>query len=138
MSDVQEPRDGEVAVALPPATDAGLIFIGRIDTPWRTREDAPKQGKLDGPVCEIELFEPWPRACKASRSFHMRRCCTGCISRGATSFCNRPSMTPAAAAPLRYARQSGPTRSVYRPLQSSASKAMLSGCAASIASTARR
>jgi hypothetical protein len=27
-------RAGEVAVRLPPANDAGLIFIGRINTPW--------------------------------------------------------------------------------------------------------
>jgi tRNA-Thr(GGU) m(6)t(6)A37 methyltransferase TsaA len=59
MTDVQELREGEVAVAFPDRADANLIFIGAIHTPWRTRADAPKQGKLDGPVCEIELFEPW-------------------------------------------------------------------------------
>jgi len=57
--DVQELRDGEVAVALPDRTDATLIFIGRIRTPWRTRSETPKQGKFDGPVCAIEIFEPW-------------------------------------------------------------------------------
>jgi tRNA-Thr(GGU) m(6)t(6)A37 methyltransferase TsaA len=59
MTDVQELRDGEVAVEFPQHVDAGLIFIGRIHTPWRTRGDAPKQGRVDGPVCEIEIFEPW-------------------------------------------------------------------------------
>lgn len=59
MTDVQDIRDGELAVELPPPTDAGLIFIGRIHTPWRTRSETPKQGKVDGPVCEIEIFEPW-------------------------------------------------------------------------------
>jgi tRNA (adenine37-N6)-methyltransferase len=59
MTYVQELREGEVAVEFPDHTDAGLIFIGTIHTPWRTRADAPKQGKLDGPVCEIEIFEPW-------------------------------------------------------------------------------
>ncbi|MBV8701485.1 MAG: tRNA (N6-threonylcarbamoyladenosine(37)-N6)-methyltransferase TrmO [Bradyrhizobium sp.] len=59
MTDVQELREGEVAVDFPASTDAGLIFIGVVHTPWRTRADAPKQGKLDGPVCEIEIFEPW-------------------------------------------------------------------------------
>jgi tRNA (adenine37-N6)-methyltransferase len=59
MADVQELREGEVAVKFPDRTDAKLIFIGVIHTPWRTRADAPKQGKLDGPVCEIEVFEPW-------------------------------------------------------------------------------
>jgi len=59
MADVQELREGEVSVAVPDRTDANLIFIGAIHTPWRTRADALKQGRLDGPVCEIELFEPW-------------------------------------------------------------------------------
>jgi tRNA-Thr(GGU) m(6)t(6)A37 methyltransferase TsaA len=31
-----------LAVALPPQFDAGLYFIGRIQTPWRRREDCPK------------------------------------------------------------------------------------------------
>jgi len=59
MTDVQELRDGEVAVEFPDRSDAGLIFIGRIRTPWRTRAETPKQGKFDGPVCAIEIFEPW-------------------------------------------------------------------------------
>ncbi len=59
MADVQELREGEVAVEFPDRTDARLVFIGTIHSPWRTRADAPKQGKLDGPICEIELFEPW-------------------------------------------------------------------------------
>ncbi len=46
---------------LPPATDAGLIFIGRIHTPWATRQAAPRQGRPDGPLCRIEIFEPWWR-----------------------------------------------------------------------------
>lgn len=54
-----EMRPGEQAVAPPPATDAGLVFIGRIRTPWTSRADAPRQGRADGPVCRIEVFEPW-------------------------------------------------------------------------------
>jgi tRNA-Thr(GGU) m(6)t(6)A37 methyltransferase TsaA len=57
--DMQELRDGEVVVALPDRIDATLVFIGRIDTPWRTLADAPKQGRFEGPVCAIEVFEPW-------------------------------------------------------------------------------
>jgi tRNA-Thr(GGU) m(6)t(6)A37 methyltransferase TsaA len=57
-----EIRAAEVAVELPPATDAGLIFIGRIRTPWQNRLVCPRQGRADGPVCRIELFEPWVRA----------------------------------------------------------------------------
>ena len=59
MTDVRELREGEVAVKFPDRTDAGVVFIGRVHTPWRTRAEAPKQGKLDGPVCTIEIFEPW-------------------------------------------------------------------------------
>lgn len=54
-----ELRENEVAVDPPDARDAGLVFIGRIRTPWTTRQAAPRQGSLDGPVCRIELFAPW-------------------------------------------------------------------------------
>jgi len=57
-----ELRAAERAVAAPEATDAGLIFIGRIHTPWTSRLDCPRQGRLDGPLCRIELFEPWAQA----------------------------------------------------------------------------
>ena len=57
-------REGEVAVEMPAATDAGLVFIGRIRTPWKLREETPRQGSHDGPVCRIEIFEPWVPALK--------------------------------------------------------------------------
>lgn len=57
-----EIRAGEVAVEAPPAADAGLVFIGRIRTPWTSRLEAPRQGRADGPVCRIEVFEPWVAA----------------------------------------------------------------------------
>lgn len=59
MVRLNEIRPGEVAVAAPAATDAGLVFIGRIRTPWTDRMQCPLQGRHDGPVCRIELFEPW-------------------------------------------------------------------------------
>ena len=52
-------RDGEVAVDMPEANDAGLVFIGRIRTPWKSREETPRQGSHEGPICRIEIFEPW-------------------------------------------------------------------------------
>jgi tRNA (adenine37-N6)-methyltransferase len=55
-------RPGEVAVELPPATDAGVYFIGTIRTPWRTRQDCPKRGSPDGPVCEIVVDDRWGEA----------------------------------------------------------------------------
>jgi len=41
-------RSGEVAVALPPITDAAVYFIGTIHTPWKVRGECPKRGSLDG------------------------------------------------------------------------------------------
>lgn len=57
-----EIRAGELAVAPPPPIDAGLLFIGSIRTPWTSRMKAPRQGRLDGPICRITVFEPWTRA----------------------------------------------------------------------------
>ena len=54
-----EIRPSEAAIDLPPATDAGLIYIGRIHTPWTSRLETPRQGRADGPVCRIELFDPF-------------------------------------------------------------------------------
>jgi tRNA-Thr(GGU) m(6)t(6)A37 methyltransferase TsaA len=54
-----EMRRAEVAVEMPATADAGLVFIGRICTPWTSRMETPRQGRADGPVCRIEVFEPW-------------------------------------------------------------------------------
>ena len=64
-----ELRAAEKVVGWPDATDAGLIFIGRIRTPWTTRMDCPRQGRLDGPTCRIEVFEPWAEALKGVEDF---------------------------------------------------------------------
>ena len=54
-----ELRQGEVAVALPPQSDAGLYFIGTIHTPWQTRQECPKRGSIDGPICSIVVDGRW-------------------------------------------------------------------------------
>jgi tRNA-Thr(GGU) m(6)t(6)A37 methyltransferase TsaA len=59
MNLTQEVRAGEVVVEAPAPTDAGLVFIGRIHTPWTNRLECPRQGRQDGPICRIEVFEPW-------------------------------------------------------------------------------
>lgn len=59
MVRLNEIRQGEVAVDLPVRFDAELYFIGRIRTPWTSRLECPRQGRADGPTCEIELFAPW-------------------------------------------------------------------------------
>lgn len=55
-------RKNEVAVQAPAPTDAGLTYIGRIRTSWSTRQECPRQGQMDGPICELEIFEPWVAA----------------------------------------------------------------------------
>src|SRR3954470_19326564 len=54
-----EIRKGEVAIDLPKPDDARLVYIGRIRTPWTSRLETPRQGRHDGPVCRLEIFEPW-------------------------------------------------------------------------------
>jgi tRNA-Thr(GGU) m(6)t(6)A37 methyltransferase TsaA len=59
-----EIREGEVAVEVQPPRDAALCFIGRIRTPWTSRLETPRQGRADGPICRLEIFEPWLPALK--------------------------------------------------------------------------
>jgi tRNA-Thr(GGU) m(6)t(6)A37 methyltransferase TsaA len=52
-------RAGEIAVELPADFDAALYYIGRIRTPWRRREDCPKNPRESDAVCTIELDRRW-------------------------------------------------------------------------------
>jgi tRNA-Thr(GGU) m(6)t(6)A37 methyltransferase TsaA len=52
-------REGEVAVELPTRFDASLYYIGRIRTPWTTRDQCPKNGRESDAVCTIELDPQW-------------------------------------------------------------------------------
>lgn len=54
-----EIRTNERAVDAPKPNHAGLVYIGRIRTPWTSRLETPRQGRHDGPVCRLEIFEPW-------------------------------------------------------------------------------
>lgn len=69
MVRLNEIRENEVAVKAPAATDAGLVFIGRIHTPWTSRLECPRQGRADGPICTIEIFAPWGEALDGVESF---------------------------------------------------------------------
>ena len=69
MVRLNEIRVGEVAVEMPSVADASLVFIGRISTPWTSRLECPRQGRLDGPVCTIEIFEPWIAALDGIAAF---------------------------------------------------------------------
>ena len=64
-----EIRPGEIAVECPDATDAGLIFIGKIRTPWTSRMECPRQGRQDGPLCRVEIFEPWRDALAGAEKY---------------------------------------------------------------------
>jgi tRNA-Thr(GGU) m(6)t(6)A37 methyltransferase TsaA len=57
-------RDGEVAVELPARFDAGLYFIGRIRTPWHTRDECPKNARESDAVCTIEVDPSFATALK--------------------------------------------------------------------------
>jgi tRNA-Thr(GGU) m(6)t(6)A37 methyltransferase TsaA len=57
-------RPGEVAVELPKEFDAGLYFIGRIHTPWATRDECPKNARESDAVCTIEVDARYAAALK--------------------------------------------------------------------------
>jgi tRNA-Thr(GGU) m(6)t(6)A37 methyltransferase TsaA len=69
MVRLNEIRENEVAVPQPSRVDAGLVFIGRIGTPWTSRLECPRQGREDGPTCTIEIFEPWTAALDGIEAF---------------------------------------------------------------------
>jgi tRNA-Thr(GGU) m(6)t(6)A37 methyltransferase TsaA len=48
-------REGEVAIALPENTDAGVYFIGRVRTPWTRREQCPKNARESDAVCTLDV-----------------------------------------------------------------------------------
>jgi tRNA-Thr(GGU) m(6)t(6)A37 methyltransferase TsaA len=54
-TDPYDLRPGEVAVELPKTFDAGLYFIGRIRTPWTSREQCPKNARESDAICTIEV-----------------------------------------------------------------------------------
>lgn len=62
-------RPGEIEAPLPDRTDARVVFIGTIRTPFLSRDDCPRQGKAEGPLCRIELHDPWKPALKGIERF---------------------------------------------------------------------
>ena len=55
-------REGEVTTELPAKVDAGLYFIGRIETPWKRRDDCPKNARESDAVCTLALDPRWSEA----------------------------------------------------------------------------
>lgn len=64
-----ETREGERVHPLPAHLDAGLVFIGRIETPFKSRAECPRQGRHDGPLCRIHLTQPYGEALKGLEAF---------------------------------------------------------------------
>lgn len=57
MTDRFAPRPGELRVPPPQDIDAGLYFIGRIRTPWRSLAECPKNSGETDAACTIEIAE---------------------------------------------------------------------------------
>ena len=55
-------RPGENITDIGEPQDAALFFVGTIRTPWRDRGQCPRQGRMEGPECRIEISKPWTPA----------------------------------------------------------------------------
>jgi tRNA-Thr(GGU) m(6)t(6)A37 methyltransferase TsaA len=55
MSETKPARPGEIAIELPQAFDAGVHFIGRIRTPFKTRVDCPRNTAQSTALGRVEL-----------------------------------------------------------------------------------
>jgi tRNA-Thr(GGU) m(6)t(6)A37 methyltransferase TsaA len=55
MADTSDIRPGEATVDLPTAPDAGVYFIGRIRTPFKTRDECPKNTVRSQATGRVEL-----------------------------------------------------------------------------------
>ena len=62
-------RLNEIAAPWVEPTDAALVFIGVIRTPWVTLAECPHYGVPDGPVCRIEVAERWTAALEGVEAF---------------------------------------------------------------------
>ena len=77
-------RLNEIAAPWMERTDAGLVFIGVIRTPWATLAECPHYGSPDGLACRIEVGDPWARALDGVERLNASRCSTGCTSLAGT------------------------------------------------------
>jgi tRNA-Thr(GGU) m(6)t(6)A37 methyltransferase TsaA len=55
MANTSDIRPGEATVELPASFDAGVYFIGRIRTPFQTREECPKNTVRSDATGRVEL-----------------------------------------------------------------------------------
>ncbi len=69
MPDTQRP--GEIALEKDPGNqtpDAGLVFIGHIQTPWTSRHECPRSGGGSNEICEIHLSPEYAAGLKSIES----------------------------------------------------------------------
>ena len=64
LPDPSDLREGEVAAALPERFDASVYFIGRIRTPWKRRDECPKNARGSEAVCTVVLDPRWVEGLK--------------------------------------------------------------------------
>jgi hypothetical protein len=121
-------REGEVAVELPERFDASLYYIGRIRTPWKRREDCPKNPRESDAECTIALDSRWTAGLSGLET----------VSHVVVLYCRRRIITSSVAAPSRCARRCGLIQLPSRWRGSSASTATTYRSSASIAWTTRR
>lgn len=55
MADASDVRPGEMAISLPETYAAGVYFIGRIRTPFKSRDDCPKNSAQSNAIGRVEL-----------------------------------------------------------------------------------
>ena len=55
MADASDVRPGEMAISLPETYAAGIYFIGRIRTPFKSRDDCPKNSVQSNAIGRVEL-----------------------------------------------------------------------------------
>ena len=62
-------REGEVAVELPARFDASLYYIGRIHTPWKRRQDCPKNPRETDAACTVVVDPRWVEGLQGLETF---------------------------------------------------------------------
>jgi len=63
-------RPGEIMTEHAMQSDAALQFIGVVRTPFASRSECPRQGDPEnGPICRLELVEPWQAALRGLEAF---------------------------------------------------------------------
>ena len=68
MTEQSQVRPGEVTLALPDSFDAGVYFIGRIRTPFKSRGECPKNTAQSEAVGHVELDARYAAGLRTSTS----------------------------------------------------------------------